>query len=181
MSSSRKDAAPIRTPDCVVWVDLPTKPGDTVLNLTIYGENTITLERNVGGQAPAKADYGYVRTLTTSKVDIKPFKNKTVEQKLADDPTYVRAYQRRPAELLPQGKGGVDTGLKQTSAYQPAPPSPPPQPLPPPGTAAWARGRSGEGAAATAEGSLLPEADGSERAADAAAADAERAVSAAGV
>jgi lipopolysaccharide export system protein LptA len=121
----------IRTPDCVVWVDLPANPGDSVLTLTIYGENSISLDRNNAGQAPAQADYGYVRTVTTSKVDIKPFKDKLVEQDQSTDPVYQRALQKRPAELL-QGPTGVDTGLRLASALQPLPAPPLPAPPPPP-------------------------------------------------
>jgi hypothetical protein len=123
----------VRAPDCVVWVDLPANPADNVLPVTIFGENSIALERQVPGQAPAQADYGYVRTVTTSKVDIKPFQEKLVEQDQSADPVYQRALAKRPAELL-QGNTAVDTGLRLASALQPAPapPGPPPLPGPPP-------------------------------------------------
>ncbi|HZZ81676.1 MAG TPA: hypothetical protein VFE62_24455, partial [Gemmataceae bacterium] len=121
----------VRAPECVVFVDLPTDPGNPTLKVTIYGESVMTLERNIAGQKPAAADYGYVRTVTTSKVNINPFKNKLFEEKQEGYGPYQRALARRPAELMLQGKADVDTGLRLTAAFQPAPVPPPSPPVPP--------------------------------------------------
>ena len=106
----------VRAEDIVVWVDTQGFQTEQVFRALVYGDKAISLDS--GAKGKAEAEFGFVRLTTSSKVNIKAFKNTAVQQNLSSDPVYQRALAqiaRTRATTLDRRDRGAEGGCECAS------------------------------------------------------------------